>query len=88
LRSLIKVAGALRRALPAKYETASPVHAAIPPVLDGIVASAMEPPRDLSPPLPHLTNQALNLESFFGADGLMVQRGLEVLVISLPALLG
>jgi hypothetical protein len=55
-------------------DEASPsVHAPIPPILHGIVASSMEPSRNFSPAFPHLRNQALDLKAFFRTDRFMVQ---------------
>ncbi len=64
------------------------VHATIPPVLDCIVAASRKPSRNLGPPLSHLADQPLNLTAFLHRDGIVDERRLEVLVESLPALLG
>jgi hypothetical protein len=53
LRSLIAIVEALRVPLPS-------VLPAVPPVLHGIVASALETSGNLSPPLAHLLNQSLD----------------------------
>lgn len=66
----------------------SPVLATIPPVLHGVVAAAVELACDLGPLLAHLSDQALNDLALFGSNGLVVERGLEVLVEALAALLG
>jgi len=42
---------------------------------------------DLSPALAHLRHEALDLEALFGADGLMVEGRLQVLVVAFSALL-
>lgn len=70
----------LRIALPS-------VLAAVPPVLDCVVAASFKSSRNLSPPLTHLGYQLLNQFSLFRSDGLMIKRRLEVLVIPFPALL-
>lgn len=64
------------------------VHAAIPPVLDSVVAAAAQAASDLSPALAHLSDHLLNQLTLLGSDGVMVEVGLQVLVISLTALLG
>jgi hypothetical protein len=61
--------------------------AAVPPLIHRLVAASVEPSRDLSPPLPHICNHALDLLSFFRRDWVMVQAGFEVLVVSFSALL-
>lgn len=73
LRSLVKVARAMIGSATTKDETTSSVHTAVPPVLHGVIASSMESSGNLCPTLPHLANQTFNLESFFGADRLMVE---------------
>jgi hypothetical protein len=77
VRGLITV----RVALPA-------ILAAVPPVLDCVVAATFESPCDFSPPLAHLGDQLLDHFALFWRNGLVIQRRLEVLVKSLPALLG
>ena len=72
----------------AVVETLSSVHAAIPPVLDGVVASAMQSASNLGPPLAHLGDHPLNQDTLLGRDGIQVQRRLEILVEPLTALLG
>ena len=64
------------------------VHAAIPPVLDGVVAAVAQAAGDLCPTLAHLIHHALDHQALVGRDGFPVQRGLEVLVEALTALLG
>ena len=66
----------------------SPVHATIPPVLDGVVASSIQSSRNLGPSLAHLVHQSLDEDAFFWGDGVMAQGRFEVLVESLPTLLG
>jgi hypothetical protein len=56
LRLLVRGAGTKGRGPPSKHMTATPIHAAIPPVLDCIIAPAMKSPSDFSPTLPHLTH--------------------------------
>ena len=65
----------------------SAVLAAVPPVLDGVVAAALESACDLGPPLAHVGDQLLNQFALFLGDGVVVQRGLQVLVVSFAALL-
>jgi len=64
------------------------VHATIPPVLDSIVAATAQAASDLGPALAHLGDHLLNQLTLLGSDGVMVEVGLQVLVISLTALLG
>jgi hypothetical protein len=65
----------------------TPVLAAVPPVLDGVVAASIEPARDLGPFLSHLRDHSLDCLSLFSRDGVVVKVRLEILVIALPALL-
>ena len=67
-------------------QPAAAVHATIPPVLDGIVAAAVEAASNLGPALAHLSHQALDQGALFGRDGIVVKRGLEVLMEPLPTL--
>jgi hypothetical protein len=64
------------------------VHATIPPVLDSVVAATTQTTSDLGPALAHLSNHLLNQLTLLGSDGVMVEVGLQVLVVSLAALLG
>lgn len=64
------------------------VHAAIPPVLNCVVAAVPQSTSNLSPALAHVVHHALDHQAFISRNGLAVQRRLEVLVESLPALLG
>lgn len=64
------------------------VHAAVPPVLDGIVAAVAQAAGDLGPTLAHFIHHAFDQETLVGGDGLPVQSGLEVLVEAFPTLLG
>jgi len=68
--------------------SSSSVHTSIPPILHRIVASSRELSSDLCPSFSHLAHQSFNLESFFGADRLMIERGFEILMISLSTLFG
>ena len=74
-------AALLRAAFPA-------ILAAIPPVLDGVVAAAAQPTGNLRPALAHFRHHLLDQLAFFGGDGVVVEVGFEVLVVSLAALLG
>lgn len=65
-----------------------PVLAAVPPVLHCVVAASLEPPCDLSPPLAHLSDHLLDQLPLFRRDWVVVQRRLQILVVSLSALLG
>lgn len=87
LALLIVLLGATR-CPPPDNQTPPPVHTPIPPVLDGVIAAAMQPPRDLRPPLPDLGYEALDEDALVRADRFVVQAGLEVLVVALAALLG
>lgn len=66
----------------------SSVHASIPPVLYGVVASSSQSSRDLGPTLSHLGDHLLDHDTFLGGDGVVVEVRLQVLVVSLSALLG
>jgi hypothetical protein len=66
----------------------SSVHPSIPPILDGIVAASTKSAGDLGPSLAHFRNHLLDHDAFLGSDGVMVEVGLQVLMISLSALLG
>ena len=50
----------------------SPVHAAVPPVLDSVVASATESACDFGPTFAHLANHLLNHETFLWGNRIMV----------------
>ena len=69
-------------------QPAAAVHPAVPPVLDRIVAAAVEPACNLGPALAHLGHQTLDQGALFGRDGVVVERGLEVLMEPLPTLFG
>lgn len=66
----------------------SSVHASIPPVLYGVVASSSQSSRDLGPSLSHLGDHLLDHDTFLRGDRVMVEIRLQVLVVSLSALLG
>lgn len=83
-----RAAGAASIVVPlAANHSPAPVHAAVPPVLDGIVAAAVETPCDLSPTLAHLRHQPLDHCALLWCDGVVVEGGLEVLVEAFTALL-
>lgn len=65
----------------------SSVHPTIPPVLHGVVAAAAKSPCDLCPSLAHLSDHLFDQNPLFGGDGVMIEIGLQVLVIPLSALL-
>lgn len=65
----------------------SSIHTAVPPVLHGIVATAMQSTSNLGPSLAHLSHHHLDSDTFFGRDGIVIQVWLQVLVISLATLL-
>lgn len=67
---------------------AAAVHSSVPPVLDGIVTATTKAAGDLCPTLAHLGDHLLNHLALFGGDRIVVKVGLEVLVVSLTALLG
>ena len=77
----------LRGGSSSQHDTSTPIHAAVPPILDGIITSPVESSSNFRPTLSHLTHHAFDLKSFFWADRLMVQRWFEVLMISLSTLL-
>jgi hypothetical protein len=87
LGTFIKSSGGLCRCPSSKDEASTTIHAAVPPVLDGIVTSTMESTSNLSPPLSHFSNHALNLKTFFGADWFVIQRWFEILMVPFPTLL-
>jgi hypothetical protein len=66
----------------------SSVLAAIPPILDGIVTSVIEPAGDLGPAFAHFFDETFNLQTLLWRNGVMVKRWLEVLMVSLTTLLG
>lgn len=60
----------------------------VPPVLDGVVAAVgPQLPGNLSPLRSHLGDERLDLVTLLLTDGCLVQAGLEVLMVSFPALL-
>lgn len=63
------------------------IHATIPPIFHGIVASAAQTSRNLSPSLAHLCDHLFDEYAFVGRDWVMVEVGLEVLMESLATLL-
>lgn len=63
------------------------VLAAIPPVLDGVVASVLHVAGDLSPLLAHHLDHFFDPPALLLGDRLVVKLGLEVLVPPLTALL-
>lgn len=78
-----------RRGGSAGRETSSlAVHAAIPPVLDSIITAVAQSACNLCPTLAHLIHHVFNHQTLVSRNGLAVQRGFEVLVESLPTLLG
>jgi len=87
LSTLVKSTAVLRGGSPSEDEASTTIHAAVPPVLDGIVASTMESTSNFSPPLSHLSNHSLNLQTLFRADGFVIQRRFEILMVPFPALL-
>lgn len=64
------------------------VHAAVPPILDGVVAAVPESAGDFGPALAHLVDHAFDHQALLSRDGLAVQRGLQILMKSFTALLG
>jgi hypothetical protein len=63
----------LRRGSSPQHQSSSPVHAPIPPVLDGVVASPVKFSSNVCPTLPHLGDHAFDLKPLFRADGLVVE---------------
>lgn len=63
------------------------VHAAIPPILNGVVAAVTEAASNFSPTLAHLIDHAFDHKTLVGRNGFPIQRGLEVLVEAFPTLL-
>lgn len=51
----------------------SSVLTTVPPVLDGVVAAAFQPPCNLCPSLAHLSDHLLNQFALFASDGVVVQ---------------
>lgn len=65
------------------------VLAAVPPVLDGVVAAAItQPPGDLGPLLADFPHKLLDQVPLRLGDGIRVEAWSQVLVVPLPALLG
>ena len=64
------------------------ISAAVPPVLHGIVRTAVEMPGNLRPLLAVPRYKLLDVAALLLGDGLVVERGLEVLMVALAALLG
>ena len=81
LKSALSLLVAAMGALP-------PVDTAVPPVLDGVIATIVQTPSDLGPALSHLVDQAIDQLTLFGGDGSVVEARLEVLVVPLSTLLG
>lgn len=71
----------------ADAQASSSIHSTVPPVLDRIVTSAMKTPSNFGPSLAHVSDETFNKFTFFGCDGLVVERRLEILVVAFPALL-
>lgn len=69
-------------------QPSSSIHAAVPPVLDCIVAPAMESSGNLGPSFAHVSNETFDEFTFFRCDGLVIKCWFEVLVIPFTALLG
>jgi len=63
------------------------VHAAIPPILDRIVASVAKPSGDLSPSLAHLVHKLLDHFAFLSRNWFVIKTWLQILVVSLATLL-
>jgi len=68
--------------------TSAPVDTSIPPVLDSVVAAARKSPSNLRPPLSNFSDEPLDEFALLWGNGLVVERGLQVLVEAFPALLG
>lgn len=68
--------------------SSSAVHAAIPPVLDGVVAASAKAAGDLGPALAHFANHLLDENALLGSDGVMVEVGFQILVETFATLLG
>ena len=64
------------------------VHASVPPILDCVVAAVSQSASDFGPSLAHIFYHAFNHQALLGGNGLSIQRRLQVLVESFPALLG
>lgn len=78
-----------RRGGSAGWETSLlAVHAAIPPVFDSIITAVAQLACNICPTLAHLVHHTFNNQTLVSRNGLTVQRGFEVLVESLPTLLG
>lgn len=64
-----------------------PVDTPVPPILDGVVASIAQTPGDFCPALAHFLDQLLDPFTFLWRYRIVVQAGLEVLVVTLTTLL-
>lgn len=71
---------------PAVIEPLPTVHAAVPPILDCVVAASMQSPCNLGPSLAHLSDHTLDEDALLWRDWVEVKRGLEVLMEALAAL--
>lgn len=68
--------------------SASAVCSSVPPVLDGVIRTAVEMAGNLGPLFAVLCHQLLNVDALLLGNGAVVERGLEVLVVSFSALFG
>lgn len=73
---------------PATFQVPFPaVHPAIPPVLDAVIATTWHLASDVSPLLAHFNHTSFDELAFVVTNGQMVERWLQVLMPSFPALL-
>lgn len=63
------------------------VHAAVPPVLDGVVATVAKSTGDFSPSFTHLMDELLDQLAFLSRNRFVIEARFQVLVISFSTLL-
>ena len=68
--------------------TPASVGAAVPPILDGIVQAATQMAGNFGPFFAVLGHKLLNQKPFLEGDGVAVEQRLQILVVTLAALLG
>jgi hypothetical protein len=65
-----------------------PILVSVPPILDGIVAAIVQASGDLSPSLADFLHKSFDFNTLFRCNWVMVEGGLEILMIAFSALLG
>lgn len=88
LCSLVEVLPGVSTAFSPDHDPPATIHAAVPPIFDGVVASTTKAAGNFRPPFPHLTHQSFDDGTFIRRNGIVVQRRFQILVETFPALLG